>query len=128
MSAQAANAVSLLVTAIGNTAVNRRMTFGIRGRSHAARHQVKGLLAFGTGLVLTSGALSGLHALSAHPGRAAEMAVLVGANLVATVVRFVMFRTWVFGSPAASAGPQAPVTALRRDRVTVSFSSKEIAS
>lgn len=128
MSAQMANAVSLLVTAIGNTAVNRRMTFGIRGRSHAARHQVKGLLAFGTGLVLTSGALFGLHALSAHPGRAAEMAVLVGANLVATVVRFVMFRTWVFGSPAASAGPQAPVTALRRDRVTVSSSSKEIAS
>jgi putative flippase GtrA len=128
MPAQAANAASLLVTAIGNTAANRRMTFGISGRSHAARHQVKGLLAFGTGLALTSGALLGLHAVSAHPGRTAEIAVLVGANLVATVVRFVMFRTWVFGSPAALDGPQAPVTPLRRDTITVSSSSKEIAS
>jgi putative flippase GtrA len=128
MPAQAANAASLLVTAIGNTAANRRMTFGISGRSHAARHQVKGLLAFGTGLALTSGALFGLHVLSAHPGRAAELAVLVGANLVATVVRFVMFRTWVFGSSAALDGPQAPVTPLRRDTITVSSSSKEIAS
>lgn len=28
-----------LVTAVANTAANRRITFGIRGRSHAARHQ-----------------------------------------------------------------------------------------
>src|SRR5947209_6447680 len=35
MAAQAANAVSLLVTAIGNTAVNRRFAFGIHGRADA---------------------------------------------------------------------------------------------
>jgi hypothetical protein len=34
--AQAANAISLLVTAVANTGVNRRLTFGIRGRAHAA--------------------------------------------------------------------------------------------
>jgi putative flippase GtrA len=96
MSAEAANAVSLLVTAIGNTAVNRRFTFGIRGRARAARHQLRGLIAFGIGLALTSGALAALYAATAHPGRAAEVAVLVVANLVATIVRFGLYRTWVF--------------------------------
>ncbi len=102
MGAQAANAVSLLVTAIANTAVNRRFTFGIRGRARAARHQLRGLIAFGIGLLLTSGALVALHAATAHPGRATEVAVLVAANLVATVVRFGLYRTWVFRGHAAA--------------------------
>ena len=93
MSAQAANVLSLLVTAVANTAANRRLTFGISGRRHAARHQVKGLIAFGIGLALTSGALAVLHS----PSRGLEVSVLVAANLVATVVRFVLYRTWVFG-------------------------------
>src|SRR5215467_550633 len=96
MTAQAANAISLLLTAVANTAVNRRFTFGIRGRAHAARHQLRGLIAFGVGLAVTSGALAALHAATAHPGRAAEVAVLVVANLVATVVRFTLYRGWVF--------------------------------
>src|SRR2546421_5764785 len=37
MSAQAANMLSLLATAVANTAANRRLTFRISGRSHAAR-------------------------------------------------------------------------------------------
>ncbi|HJZ28546.1 MAG TPA: glycosyltransferase, partial [Streptosporangiaceae bacterium] len=101
MSAQAANSASLLVTAVANTAANRRLTFGISGRLHAARHQVKGLIAFGIGLVLTSGALA---ALPAHTGRGLEVSVLVVANLVSTVIRFVLYRTWVFGKPRADKG------------------------
>ena len=93
MSAQAANVLSLLVTAVANTAANRRLTFGISGRLNAARHQVKGLIAFGIGLALTSGALAALHS----PSRGVEISVLVAANLVATVIRFVLYRTWVFG-------------------------------
>jgi len=95
MSAQAANVLSLLVTAVANTAANRRLTFGISGRLNAARHQVKGLIAFGIGLALTSGALAALHS----PSRGLEISVLVTANLVATVIRFVLYRTWVFGRP-----------------------------
>jgi putative flippase GtrA len=105
MGAQAANAVSLLVTAVANTAVNRRFTFGIRGRARAARHQLRGLIAFGVGLLLTSGALAALHAATAHPGRGTEVAVLVTANLVATVVRFGLYRAWVFRGPAGARGP-----------------------
>ena len=97
MSAQVANVISLLVTAVANTAANRRLTFGISGRSNAARHQVKGLIAFGIGLALTSGALAALA--PAHPGRLAEVSVLIAANLVATVIRFLLYRHWVFGRP-----------------------------
>ena len=102
--ALAANAVSLLVTAVANTAVNRRITFGIRGRTHAAGHQVKGLIAFAAGLALTSGALAGLHAVSARAGLGWEVCVLVAANLVATILRFLLYRNWVFGHGGSRAG------------------------
>jgi len=92
MPAQAANALSLLATAMANTAANRRLTFGISGRLYAARHQVKGLITFGIGLALTSGALATLHS----PSRGLEVTVLVVANLAATVIRFLLYRTWVF--------------------------------
>ena len=97
ISAQAANLVSLGVTAVANTAANRRLTFGISGRTNAARHQVKGLIAFGIGLALTSGALAALA--PAHPGRITEVSVLIAANLAATVIRFLLYRHWVFGRP-----------------------------
>ena len=96
--AQAANAVSLLLTAVANTAANRRLTFGIRDSAHAGRHQFLGLIAFGAGLAVTAAALAVLHALSARPARIIEVSVLVTANLVATAVRFVLYRCWVFRS------------------------------
>ena len=115
MSAQAANVISLLVTAVANTAANRRLTFGISGRTSAARHQFKGLIAFGIGLALTSGSLAALHSGSAHPSKWTEVGVLIAANLVATVIRFLLYRHWVFGAPKtqpASWTPErgAPVT------------------
>jgi putative flippase GtrA len=120
MAAQAANALSLLVTAVANTAANRRFTFGIRGRGQAARHQLRGLIAFGTGLAVTSGALAGLHAATAHPGRAAEVGVLAAASLVATAVRFVLYRGWVFGRPGGPARqPSAPAPAAGPTTTTI---------
>jgi putative flippase GtrA len=96
MPALAANALSLLATALANTAVNRRFTFGISGRRDATRHQVRGLIAFGAGLLLTSGALAALHASGARPSRVAEVCVLIIANLAATAVRYGLYRSWVF--------------------------------
>ncbi|MDG4758264.1 glycosyltransferase [Micromonospora sp. WMMD710] len=92
LGAQPANLLALLVTAVANTAANRRLTFGISGRRHAGRHHVQGLLAFGLGLALTSGSLAVLHAVQAAPARPVELAVLVAANLAATVLRFVLLR------------------------------------
>ena len=109
LSAQPANAISLLATALLNTAVNRRFTFGIRGRPDLARHQAQGLVAFAAGLALTSAALAALHAVTARPARAAEVTVLVLASLLATVLRFLIYRHWVFrrrdAAPATDTGP-----------------------
>ena len=96
MGAQAANLLALLVTAVANTAANRRFTFGVRGGDGAARHQLQGLVVFALGLALTSGALALLSAVSARPPRLVELAVLVLANLLATALRFVLLRIWVF--------------------------------
>jgi putative flippase GtrA len=90
--AQPANLVALLITAIANTAANRRLTFGVRGGRDTARHQLQGLVVFAIGLAFTSGAL----AIVGSAGRWVEVAVLVVANLLATVVRFVLLRSWVF--------------------------------
>jgi len=94
--AQAANAIALLLCALANTAANRRLTFGLRGHGGALRHHAKGLLVFVIGLALTSGSLAALHHLAPAAARAAEIAVLVAANLAATLVRFALLRAWVF--------------------------------
>jgi putative flippase GtrA/glycosyltransferase involved in cell wall biosynthesis len=94
--AQPANALALLITAIANTAANRRYTFATRGRRDMLRHQLEGLLVFALGLSVTSGSLAVLHALSNTPATSVELIVLAAANLTATVLRFVMLKAWVF--------------------------------
>jgi putative flippase GtrA/glycosyltransferase involved in cell wall biosynthesis len=107
--AQVANLVALLLTAVANTAANRRFTFGVRGAGHA-RHQMQGLLVLALGLALTSGSLAVLSAAISRPARASELVVLVVANLLATALRFVLLREWVFrrkGPRPASTVPSA---------------------
>ncbi len=96
LGAAGANAAALALTAIGNTAANRWLTFGIRGRSRLVRHHVRGALVFVLTLALTNGALLVLHGIDAAPARQVELAVLVAAGLAATVTRYVALRTWVF--------------------------------
>ncbi|WDO07432.1 bifunctional glycosyltransferase family 2/GtrA family protein [Streptomyces murinus] len=93
---QLANGLALLVSAVANTAANRRLTFGVRGRGGAVRHQAQGLVVFAIGLALTSGSLAALDAAGGRPAHSTELAVLVTANLAATVLRFLLFRAWVF--------------------------------
>ena len=96
LGAQAANLIALLVTAIGNTAANRRFTFGMAGSKRVARHHFEGLIVFGIALAITSGSLAVLHPLAPEPGRYVDAIVLVAANLLATAARFVLLRGWVF--------------------------------
>ena len=51
---------------------------------------------FGIALAITSGSLAVLHLLVARTAHVIELTVLVLANLVATAVRFVLLRGWVF--------------------------------
>ncbi len=94
--AQLANLAALLLTAIANTAANRRLTFGVSGRHGAVRHHFQGLAVFALGLVLTSASLSVAHAVIASAGRLTEAGVLTAANLATTGLRFVLFRGWIF--------------------------------
>ncbi|MFE3449575.1 glycosyltransferase [Nonomuraea sp. NPDC059194] len=89
----AANALALFTTAVANTAANRRFTFGVKGSAGVLRHQVEGLIAFLVGLTLTTGGLAMVPEGAAH--RVELMAVIV-ANALATLVRFLLLRVWVF--------------------------------
>ena len=60
------------------------------------RALVSGLVVFGLGLAMTTGALGLLERSTPDPGRAAELAALVAANAAATLLRFVLLRSWVF--------------------------------
>jgi putative flippase GtrA len=96
LGAAGANAAALAITAIGNTAANRRLTFGIRGRDHLLRHHGRGAAVFVLTLALSNGALGVLHGIDATPPPGLELAVLVLGSALATVTRYVALKTWVF--------------------------------
>jgi putative flippase GtrA len=96
LGAAGANALALAVTAVLNTAANRRFTFRLRGRGDLVRHHLRGAAVFVLTLALSSGALGVLHGIDATPARAVELTVLVLASLGATVTRYVALKTWVF--------------------------------
>lgn len=95
LGAQVSNFVALAITAILNTAANRRFSFGVQGREDALKHQFFGLAVFLFGWAVTAGSLVALHSFAPDASKHVELAVLVIANLVATATRFVGLR-WVF--------------------------------
>ena len=95
--AVAANAIALIVTAVGNTAANRRLTFGVRGRESLGRHHLAGLVALGLALSITSASVALLGAVAPASGGVVELAALAAANGVATLARFQVLR-WVLVS------------------------------
>ncbi len=94
--AQLANLIAMIITTVANTAANRRLTFGIRGSSGAGRHQLQGMGLFLLSLVVTSGSLALLHLLHPQASTITEMSVLLAANVVAAVLRFLLMRSWMF--------------------------------
>lgn len=90
----AANIVALLLATAANTAVNRSFTFGISGRDQWWIHQAKGYAVLGVALVITTATAALLPATAT---RTVELVALTAANLVATLVRFILFRSWIFG-------------------------------
>lgn len=93
--AQTANFLSLLITAVFNTTANRAFTFRVRGLDGAAKHHLQGIAIFTFGWGLTAGSLLLLHIWAPDTSKHAELLVLVVANLVATILRFIGLR-WVF--------------------------------
>ena len=95
-----ANAFSLVLTAIGNTAANRRFAFLAHRNRAATRDHLGGLAAFGIALGLTTFTIAALHLVAPGASRMLELIALVMANLVATIVRFLLLRAWI--TPASS--------------------------
>ncbi len=104
---QVANAGALILSTIVNTQANRRLTFGVTGGRRALRHQVQGLAILALALVLTAGGLAALHRLVPDPSHTAEIVTLTVANVMATLVKFLLFRGWVFrGSRTPTQTPE----------------------
>ncbi|HEY3558849.1 MAG TPA: bifunctional glycosyltransferase family 2/GtrA family protein [Kribbella sp.] len=116
MPAQVANLLALLITAVGNTTLNRRITFGVRGVEGRWRHQLRGLVTFGIGWSLTAASLWLLHTAVPAPHQAVEITVLTIANLAATVVRFSLFQTWVFDDDTPALPAFEPPAVLDQTR------------
>ncbi|HEY7622444.1 MAG TPA: glycosyltransferase [Solirubrobacteraceae bacterium] len=106
VTAQVANLLSLAITAVGNTAANRRITFGVRGSDGFVRQHAAGFLVFVLSVLLTAGSLAALDRIVPEPSRALELAVLVASSAGATVSRYMALRLWVFRR-AASARPRS---------------------
>lgn len=97
--AQLANLIAMIITTVANTAANRRLTFGIRGTAGAGRHQLQGMGLFLLSLGVTSGSLALLHLAHPKASTISEMSVLLAANVVAAVLRFLLMRGWMFRRP-----------------------------
>jgi putative flippase GtrA len=114
MSATLANMVALVITAVGNTTANRRLTFGVRGRDGLGRHHFAGIVAFVIALTITSASIGLMQAFVPRPGRPLEIGVLVAANVLATAVRFVVRRARIEQvAPASSV--RSPAAAASAD-------------
>ena len=68
LGAGGANIAALAITAVANTAANRRYTFRVTGREGLAGHHVRGAFVFVLTVGLTTGALAVLHGLDADAG------------------------------------------------------------
>jgi putative flippase GtrA len=90
-----ADVVALMLCSLANTAANRRFTFSLRGRSERARHYLAGVVLAGLPLALTLIALLALATVGTT-SLVSALVALVAINGVATVMRFVLLRSWVF--------------------------------
>ena len=100
------NSWSLLVPQAAEGVASVALLYATVRRWHGP---AAGLIAFAAGLVLTSAALTALHAAVPRPSRITEVAVLLTASMAATALRFVLYRRWVFRRrPGTGPAPQIP--------------------
>lgn len=92
MWAQLANFVALALTAVVNTDLNRAFTFGVASRDRLRLDRFRGFGVFLLCWAVTAGSLLMLHVTDPGASALTELTVLTVANLVATVLRFVLFR------------------------------------
>ncbi len=91
----AADVLALAVSALANTAANRRLTFAQEGRPGRRRHYSAALVVALLPLVLTVGVLivAGWVGVGSLGG---DLSMLTVVNGIAAVGRFLLLRRWVF--------------------------------
>jgi hypothetical protein len=62
---------------------------------------VQGLVVFAIGLAVTSASIALLELVFPHPTRLTELTMLVAAQGTATILRFILMRSWVFAPTPA---------------------------
>lgn len=93
---QWANAISLVLCSVLNTQLNRRISFGIKGRHLWWRDQSRGLWVMLLALCMTSGSLVLLSWIAPQASIMAELVVITFGNIASAVSRFVLLRYWIF--------------------------------
>jgi putative flippase GtrA len=101
MPAHVANVTARIAAAIPTTWVNGRHTF--RSRVPVLRLYAGALVVLAVGVVITGLPLAGEQALLGTDDRPAELLTLAAATTVATVVRFLLLRNWLFRPAPGSA-------------------------
>lgn len=107
---QASNLIANVVTAVANTAANRRLTFGVTERRGLVKDHIGGLITFGFALGITSGSLWLLRNLLPGAGRPVEIGVLFVAQCAATLFRFVVLKRLMGGRSRGATAPPADTT------------------
>ncbi|HEY8294035.1 MAG TPA: GtrA family protein [Micrococcaceae bacterium] len=93
---QWANLISLVLTSVLNTELNRRHSFGITERRYWLQDHRRGLWVMLLALGLTSGSLWALHTVTPDASVLDELLAITAANVLAAVTRFLLLRYWIF--------------------------------
>lgn len=108
----AANLCALILVGVANTEANRRWTFNRSGGPRFVLH-TRAAIVFATTYALTTLAVVALHNAAPGAGIVTEIAVLVLAYGLVTVLRFVALDRWVFARRRGD-GSSSPGSANRR--------------
>ncbi|MEZ2389203.1 GtrA family protein [bacterium RCC_150] len=93
---QLANATALIITSLMNTALNRRLTFKIRGAEQRGQDHLNGAIVIIIALVITGGSLGVLHMVRPGATVTEELWTTTLSGFFATAVRFSLLRHWIF--------------------------------
>lgn len=86
---------SRTIRQVATFAANQRLTFRVHGRAGFLADQLAGLGAFAIALAITTGAIALLAIVAPRAALPVEIAVVVVANVIATIVRFLVLRSWM---------------------------------
>jgi putative flippase GtrA len=94
--AQPANLTALVLATLGNTAINRRWTFGVTDSARRTRQHVQALLVFALAWALSAFALWVVPHVWPLPSTGLKTLAVAASMALSTLVRFVLMRTWIF--------------------------------